>query len=135
MGFFFGFKLHLAVDSSGQITGFHISKASHHDRRHAAKLLRRQTKTLVGDSHYGGKPLVAELAARGIRVVSNTNPSPTAADRLLLARRSLVESVFGTLKGKYRLVSSYCRSKAGYLLHYLRVLLGYQMGKVLAGAG
>ena len=76
---------------------------------------------------------MAELAAKGVRVVSNTNPDPTPADRLLLRRRSLVESVFATLKGKYKLVSSHCRSKAGYLLHYLRVLPGYQMGKVLAG--
>ena len=98
MGFFFGFKLHLAVDSAGQLTGFHIGKGSHHDRRHAAKLIRIGTKTLVGDSHYGGKPLVAELAARGVRVVSNTNPDPTPADKTLLRQRSLVESVFGTLK-------------------------------------
>ena len=133
MGFFYGFKLHLAVNKAGQITGFHIGKGSHHDRRAAGKLLRAGTKTLVGDSHYGGKPLVAELKARGVRVVSNTNPDPGSADRLLLKKRSLVESAFGALKGKYKLVSSYCRSKRGYLLHYLRALLGYQINKVLAG--
>ena len=133
MGFFSGFKLHLAVDKGGRLTGFHIGKGSRHDRRSAAKPIRRQTKTLVGDSHYGGKPLVAELAARGARVVSNTDPDPSPADRYLLKCRFMVESVFSTLKSKYKLVSSSCRSKAGYLLHYLRVLLGYQVGKVLAG--
>ncbi len=133
MGFFFGFKLHLAVDERGCLVGFYLSKGSHHDRRHAAKLVWAETKTLVGDSHYGGKPLVGELAAKGVRVVSNANPDPTPEDRSLLRKRSLVESVFGTLKGKYKLVTSYCRSKAGYLLHYLRVLLGYQIGRVLVG--
>ena len=133
MGFFFGFKLHLGVNSAGRITGFHIGKGSHYDRRHAAKLIQAGTKTLVGDSHYGGKPLVAELAACGVRVVSNTNPDPTSADKNLLRQRSLVESVFGTLKSKYRPVSNYGRSKADCLLHYLRILLGYQMSKILAG--
>ena len=132
MGFFFGFKLHLAVDKDGRLAGFHIGKGSHHDRRSAGKLLRAGTKTLVGDSHYGGKPLVAELKDRGVRVVSNTNPAPTPGDKALLKQRSLVESVFSALKGKYKLVSSYCRSKGGYRLHYLRVLLSYQIGKVLA---
>ena len=40
MGFFFGFKLHLAVDKDGRLAGFHIGKGSHHDRRSAGKLLR-----------------------------------------------------------------------------------------------
>ena len=123
----------MAVDARGHLAGFYLSKGSHHDRRHAAKLVRRQTKTLVGDSHYDGKPLVGELAAKGVKVVSNTNPESTAEDKSLLRKRSLVESVFGTLKGKYKPVTSYGRSKAGYLLHYLRVLLGYQISKVLAG--
>ena len=37
MGFFFGFKLHLAVDKAGRLTGLHIGKGSRHDRRSAAK--------------------------------------------------------------------------------------------------
>lgn len=132
MGYSYGFKFHLAVDGAGNLAGFHFSKGSHHDRRRATKLVRGQTKVLVGDSHYGGKPLVAELAAKGVGVVSNTNPDPSPADRKLLKRRSLVESVFSTLKVKYQMVSSYCRSRSGYLLYYLRVLLGYQLNRVLA---
>ena len=77
MGYSFGFKLHLAVDDRGDLAGWHISKGNHHDRRHAAKLVRRRTKTLVGDSHSGGKPLLAELQAKGVRVVSNTNKDPS----------------------------------------------------------
>ena len=68
----------------------------------------------MGDSHYGGKPLVAELKARGVRVVSNTAKDPSAADRDLLRKRSLVESAFAALKGKHKMVTSYCRSKVGY---------------------
>ena len=129
MSYFFGFKLHLAIDNRGQLAGFHLSKASH----------LRPADTPPNWCGPGPRPwwetplrwqtLVAELAARGVRVVSNTNKSPVAADRLLLGKRSLVESVFGTLKGKYQLVSSYCRSKAGHMLHYLRVLLGYRWAR------
>lgn len=121
-------KTELAIDTKGNLAGFYFSKGNHHDRRHAGKLIRSQTKVLVGDSHYGGKPLATELADRGVGVVSNTNPDPSPAERKLLKRRSLVESIFSTLKNKYKLVSSYCRSRSGYLLHHLRSLLGYRWG-------
>ena len=104
---------------------FHLSRGNCHNRRHAGKLIRSRTKTLVGGSHYGGKPLVAELANKGVRVVSNAGKSHSSSDKLLLRRRSLIESVFATLKNRHKLVSSYCRNKAGYLLHYTRSPLGY----------
>jgi len=45
----------------------------------------------------------------------------------LLRTRPKIESVFDYLKEHLNLVSSFPRSVAGYLLHYVRILLGYQI--------
>ncbi|MCY4011063.1 MAG: hypothetical protein OXF30_03345 [Candidatus Saccharibacteria bacterium] len=49
----------------------------------------------------------------------------TLEDRQLLRECSKIEAVFGILKQKFSLVTSYSRSIRGYLVHYLRVPLGY----------
>ena len=49
----------------------------------------------------------------------------------LLQMRPKIEAVFSVLKGKMHLVTSYPRSIKGYFVHYIRVLLGYQMGRVI----
>ncbi len=51
----------------------------------------------------------------------------TAWQHLFLKVRSKIESVFDFLKEHLQLVSSFLRSTRGYLLHYVRVLLGYQV--------
>jgi hypothetical protein len=46
---------------------------------------------------------------------------------LLLRARPKIESVFDYLKNHLGLVTSFPRSAAGYLFHYLRILLAYQL--------
>jgi hypothetical protein len=45
----------------------------------------------------------------------------------LLNIRSKIESVFDYLKEHMHLVTSFARSVNGYLLHYVRILLAYQI--------
>lgn len=49
----------------------------------------------------------------------------TETQRKLLRRRPKIETVFDYLK--QHLQTSFPRSMQGYALHYLRVLLGYQL--------
>ena len=151
MGWFFGFKLHVAVDEKGNILGFHISSANHHDRRHAEKLIEvGVTNKVAADQHYNGKPLVAEMKALGIQIVSYTKKKKNESDEQgesdeqdeeandskqdakLLGKRSIVESTFSSLKNKYNLVTSYPKSKAGFIFHYLKTLFYYQIDKEFA---
>jgi hypothetical protein len=50
----------------------------------------------------------------------------TPLQNILLSERSRIESVFGILKHQLHLVTSFPRSIAGYFVHYIRILLGYQ---------
>lgn len=56
----------------------------------------------------------------------------TAWQYLLLRLRSKIESVFDYLKEHLHLVTSFPRSPQGYLLHYLRILLAYQVSRLAA---
>jgi hypothetical protein len=44
-----------------------------------------------------------------------------------LGQRSKIEAVFDMLKEHLHLVSSFPRSVRGSLVHYVRILLGYQI--------
>ena len=137
-GWTYGFKLHLAVDSALQITALTFSQASQHDSQRMSKLVNPATEVLVGDSHYGIGHWRQKLMHRyGVRIVAPPHYSQkgklmTPADSKLLRARSKIEAVFGLLKGKHSLVTSYPRSHLGYLAHYLRTLLGYQLGRLWA---
>ena len=91
---------------------------------------------MVGDCHYGGsvrrrlwrrfKTLVvapAQIKQKG-GVISWRQLK-------LLKTRPKVEVVFGLLKEKLRLATSCSRSVGGYFVHYLRILLGYQVAALM----
>ena len=119
-----------------QITAATFSGASTHDAQRMEELVNAQTETLVGDSHYGVGHWRHKLRKRyGVRVVApphykQKNKLTTLSDNKLLRARSKIEAVFGLLKTKRSLVTSYPRSRQGYIVHYLRVLLGYQLGRI-----
>ena len=128
--------LHLAINRSNQITALTFSQASAHDSQHMEGLVNPATDTLVGDSHYGVGRWRQKLRRRyGVRVVAPPHYKQkqkllTASDNRLLRARSKIEAVFGLLKGRHSLVTSYPRSIRGYLVHYLRSLLGCQLGRI-----
>ena len=137
-GWTFGFKLHLATNPDLHLTALTFSAASEHDSQQMAKLVSASTEILVGDSHYGvshwGKKLMRRYRVRVVAPphYSQKNKLMTQADNQLLRMRSKIEAVFGLLKTKHCLVTSYPRSLRGYLAHYLRTLLGYQLGRLWA---
>ena len=135
-GWHFGFKLHVSTDHLNRLCAAVITGANEHDNQVMEKLVNEHTRILVGDSHYGGSVQRRRLW----RLFKTTviAPAHVSQKRKILTRMQLkllrlrpkVEAVFGILKEKFRLVSSYPRSVAGYFVHYLRVLLGYQMSVV-----
>ena len=88
----------------------------------------------MGDSHYGGRidreKLWREHGVIVVAPVHYTQKTQLMAEwqQVLLNLRAKIESTFDALKEHLPLVSSFPRSLDGYLLHYTRVLLGYQMG-------
>lgn len=128
----YGFKLHLSVDNDGRICAFLFSDALGHDSRAIPYLVNRYTKVAVGDSGYRSALLRKLNKLWGTIFVvpphyKQKKQMATKSQMKLLKRRPKIETVFDYLKQHLHLQTSFPRSIQGYALHYLRVLLGYQL--------
>lgn len=136
-GWHYGFKLHAAVAPDRSLCGLRITPANEHDAQQLPYLVRGSTKIAVGDGAYNARVMREKLwHEQGVFVLAPPHPKQNkkliAAWQLLLLRaRPRIESVFDYLKEHMHLVSSFPRSVMGYLLHYLRILLGYQCRGVI----
>lgn len=135
-GWHYGFKLHAAIDLDGSLSGVCFTPADVYDAQVLEQLVKGDAKVLVGDSHYGASVMRRRLWEK-YRVIVIAPPHykqnkklVTGLHRILLELRPKVEAAFDYLKEHMHLVSSFPRSVTGYLVHYLRVLLGYQLRRV-----
>jgi hypothetical protein len=132
-GWHFGFKLHASIDLHGNLCAVYITPANVHDAQVMPKTLNEYTRYAVGDSHYGAKVMRQYIwETYGTIIVAPphfTQKRKVMAEwqHLFLNVRSKIESVFDYLKNHLNIVSSFPRSVNGYLLHYLRILVGYQV--------
>ena len=132
-GWHYGFKLHASIDPQGKLCGIVLTPASHSDTQQIPKILNDHTRVAVGDTLYGAR-VMREYIWGHYGTIIVAPPYPKQRKRLmahwqfrLLRLRSKIESVFDVLKEHLNLVSSFPRSVSGYLLHYIRILLGYQI--------
>lgn len=132
----YGFKLHASVDNDGKLCAVLLTSANTHDSQAIPPLVDEHTEIAVGDSGYRSAPLHRKVRrAYGTYVLTpphykQRRQAMAAWQRKLLRRRPKIETVFDYLKQHLHLQSSFPRSVQGYVLHYTRVLLGYQLLKL-----
>ena len=132
-GWHFGFKLHASIDAQGRLCGLCFTPADTHDSRPEPVLLNEHTKIAVGDSTYGGRAMNEHIFEKyGTIVIApphfkQNKKLMTKWQQFLLEMRSKIECTFDYLKNHLGLVSSFPRSPRGYLFHWLRIILGYQV--------
>lgn len=132
-GWHYGFKLHASVDRQGRFCGLALTPANIHDAQMMPAILNEHTKVAVGDGTYNASKMRQRIA-RDYHAVVIAPVHPKQRKKImarwqlfLLRARPKIEAVFDYLKEHLGLVSSFPRSIRGYILHYVRVLLGYQM--------
>lgn len=132
-GVHYGFKLHTSVTLNGEICAFHFTPANVYDGQILPELIDDRTRLAVGDTHYGAS-VMRQYVWEEFHTIVLTPPFPkqktkimTECQRMLLDWRTKIEAVYDRLKEHLHLVSSFPRSINGYLLHYVRILLGYQI--------
>lgn len=132
-GSWYGFKLHGAINERGQFCGLTLTSASQYDGHEMKRLMNEKTKVVIGDTHYGGKAQTEPLQRKyGTIFLAYPHPKQNKKvmaewQKLLLNFRSKIESVWDLLKEHKKLVTSFPRSLTGYLVHYLRILIAYQI--------
>jgi len=117
---------------NGFLSSIHFTGANEYDAQVLPHLVNGQ-KIMVGDTLYGASVMRQHIwETYGTVIISPPFPKQnkkisTPWQNKLLNLRSKIESVFDYLKNHLHLVSSFPRSMNGYLVHYLRVLVSYQI--------
>lgn len=132
MGWFFGFKLHIIINDRGELINFMITPGNVDDRdplkqQHFVEAI---TGKLFADRGYIGKELFGELFINGIQLVTKLkkgmkNMLMSQSDKILLRKRSLVESVNDELKNMAQIEHSRHRSIANFLTNAFAAIAAY----------
>ena len=138
-GWHFGFKLHASIALDGRLCGLALTGVNVYDAQMEHLLLNKHTRVAVGDTLYGASVMRERMWKRyGTIIIAPPHPKQRKKIAApwqinLLHLRSKIESVFDYLKEHLHLVSSFPRSMTGYLVHYLRILLSYQIMALCKG--
>ena len=103
---FFGFKLHLAIDHLNRICAAVFTGANEHDNQIMEQLVNEHTRVLVGDSHYGGsvqRRRLWRLFKTSVIAPAHFSQKAkvmSATQLKLLKLRPKVEAVFGYPQGE-----------------------------------
>jgi hypothetical protein len=132
-GWHYGFKLHASIDLHGRLCAVALTPANQYDAQMMTHILNENTKVAVGDGGYTAR-VMREIIWKMYGTMVIAPPHVKQKHKIasewqmnMLQTRPKIESVFDFLKEHLHLVTSFARSVKGYLFHYLRILLGYQL--------
>ena len=132
MGWFHGFKLHIIINDKGEILNFTITQANVDDRQplKQERFLDRIYGKLFADKGYIGKELMQMLFVDGVHLITSVrntmkNSLMTMSDKILLRKRSVIETVNDELKNICQIEHSRHRSFGNFLVNMISGLIAY----------
>lgn len=132
MGWFHGFKLHIIINDKGEILNFTITQASADDREplKQERFLDKICGKLFADKGYIGKKLAQLLFVDGVQLITSIrnnmkNCLMTMSDKILLRKRSVIETVNDELKNICQIEHSRHRSFGNFLVNLISGLIAY----------
>lgn len=133
-GWFMGYKLHLLINHKGDIMAVKITKGNKSDVSYVSNLVKGLSGNTYGDKGYISKNLANELRAKGMRLITGIrkdmkNHLLEMSDKILLRKRSLIESAFNVLKNRMELEHTRHRSPINFLVHIIACVAAYAISK------
>ena len=134
VGWFFGFKLHLVVNDRGELLAFCLTPGNVDDRRPVPKLLaqvRQRFGKLFADRGYISQPLAEQLLVEhGIQLITKLRKNMhhrllDLSDKLLLRKRTSIETIYDQLKNICQIEHSRHRSPVNFLVNLVAGLIAY----------
>lgn len=132
MGWFYGFKLHIAITETGELCGVHLSKGNVDDRNSDVldEVLHFVSGKLFADKGYISKELFKNLYEKGITLITSIrknmkNRLIPLVDKLLLRKRSVIETVNDQLKNICDIEHTRHRSPTNFLVNMVAGLIRY----------
>lgn len=134
-GWFYGMKLHVVIDTLGNLLTARITTATVDDRVPVVAMVKDLLGQFIADAGYVSLPLKTKLFHMGkdfiTAVRANMKQLMTRAQHAIMKKRQLVEIAFSKIKDRLGMATSLPRSVTGMLAHYVYTLLAYQSFKVL----
>lgn len=130
IGWFFGFKLHLIINDKGEVLSFQVTPGNVDDRVPVKDLVKELFGKLYGDKGYISSPLFQELFEKGIKFVTPfrknmNNRLLPMIDKIMLRKRSLIETVNDQLKNISQISHSRHRSVLNFMVNIIAGLIAY----------
>lgn len=134
MGWFYGLKLHLTVNDKGEIVSFLLTPGNVPDNNQAMmlKLTEKLSGKLYGDRGYISHDLFVALLQKGIKLITGIrrnmkNYLLPLWDKLMLRKRSIIETINDQLKNTQQIEHSRHRSPKNFVSNLLSGLIAYQL--------
>ncbi|MDD4963709.1 MAG: IS982 family transposase [Gallionella sp.] len=129
-GWFYGFKLHFMVNDCGEILSFCLTRGNVDDHTPVPKLAKRLIGKLFGDRGYVSQKLTELLAKQNVELITtlkkNMKPKVIVAfDKLILRKRSIIETINDQLKNTFNLEHSRHRSLRNFVVNAIACLVAY----------
>lgn len=131
-GFFFGFKLHLVINDKGEILNFLLTRGNTDDREPMKdkNFMKRIFGKLFGDKGYISNEIKNLLFVDGINLITKLKKNMKGqvlsnVDKVLLRKRSLIETVNDELKNICQIEHSRHRSFKNFFANMMSGLIAY----------
>lgn len=132
MGYFYGFKLHFVINDKGEILNFVITPGNTDDREPLknAKFIEQIKGKLYADKGYVSKTLTEVLFVDGLHLITHIrnnmkNVLMEMKDKILLRKRSVIETINDELKNICSIEHSRHRSFDNFITNMISGLIAY----------
>ena len=130
LGWFYGFKLHLLINTHGDLLGAELTPGNIDDRVPVEKLTQSVFGKLYADKGYICQELRQTLNIQGVdliyKVRKNMKPQPLSTyDEVMLKKRMLIETVIGQLKSQTQLEHTRHRNFINFQVNSVSALIAY----------
>ena len=129
-GWSFGFKLHLVVNDTGELLAIYLTAANRHELKALPKLVKHLYGKLFADMAYLSQSMFEQLMEQGIQLITKVksnmkNKLMVMSDKLLLRKRSIIETINDQLKNISQIEHSRHRSPINFLVNLVSGLIAY----------
>ena len=130
VGWFYGFKLHLIINECGELLAFKLTRGNVDDREPVIDMTKNLFGKLFGDKGYICQKLFEKLFKNNIQLITKIkknmkNKLMLLEDKILLRKRSLIETVNDQLKNISQIEHTRHRSVFNFMVNVIAGLIAY----------
>ncbi|CAH2559891.1 IS982 family transposase [Cardinium endosymbiont of Oedothorax gibbosus] len=131
-GWFFGLKLHLIVNDLGEIMNFQLTTGKTNDRLPVENLCKHLMGKMFADKGYISKDLFEKLIEKGVELITQIRKNMKNSfmplwDKLMLRKRSIIETIIDQLKNISQIEHSRHRSIPNFLVNLITGITAYAL--------